>query len=301
MQAANALFGTMLEVQLPASFPGTSLTPTIATRHAPWSTSFKYQNLKLTTVLQEAAQKIRFKETLHKKKRSTKRLHIQKLCRRLRLCLDWCWWEIPWQPDLIHCDLTPKRLENKTQEQNIEKETASCSSELCKSSPVQAADALSGLVLVGDRVASLAQPGHPPASTTLKQTTCGLHGFRVYCPDHVPRLGFSRSHTMTLTVVFHIVQAADALFGLVLVGDRVASLAQPRGSPLHPRDLLALQALLKGTPSLRAAQTFLPVCLPRFNPAAFLHAYVHFLPQVCLQQGATWSCCGMAWGPAFQL
>ena len=66
----------------------------------------------------------------------------------------------------------------------------------------------------------------------------------------------------------------------MLVGDQVASLAQPRGTPLHARDVLALRMLLKGTPSLRAAQTFLPVCLPRYNPSAFLHAYVHYLHEV---------------------
>ena len=75
-------------------------------------------------------------------------------------------------------------------------------------------------------------------------------------------------------------QAADCLYGLVLVGDHVASLAQPRGSALHALDILALRMLLKGTPSLRAAQTFLPVCLPSFNPSAFLHAYVHYLHEV---------------------
>ena len=97
---------------------------------------------------------------------------------------------------------------------------------------------------------------------------------------HPSSLSLSSLHSMRQPHWVALMQAADCLYGLVLVGEQVASLAQPRGATLHALDILALRMLLKGTPSLRAAQTFLPVCLPRFNPSAFLHAYVHYLHEV---------------------
>lgn len=67
---------------------------------------------------------------------------------------------------------------------------------------------------------------------------------------------------------------------MVFADAHIAALAQPRGRHMHPHDLLVLSAFVRGSPSLQAAETFSPVCLPRFNPAAFLHAYVHYLHQV---------------------
>ena len=75
-------------------------------------------------------------------------------------------------------------------------------------------------------------------------------------------------------------QTAGALYGVIFAGTKVAALAQPRGQQLHPHDLLALGAFVRGSPSLQTSETFSPVCLPHFNAAAFLHAYVHYLRQV---------------------
>ena len=77
----------------------------------------------------------------------------------------------------------------------------------------------------------------------------------------------------------HALQAAGGLFGVLLAGPQVVSLAQPRGQALQARDLLALATLVQSTPSFRAAETFSPICLPAYNAAAFLHAYVHYVHQ----------------------
>lgn len=77
-----------------------------------------------------------------------------------------------------------------------------------------------------------------------------------------------------------VVKGAGALYGVLLAGHQVAALAQPASRPVHPHDLLALAAFVQGSPSFQAAETFSPVCLPRFNACAFLHAYVHYIRQV---------------------
>ena len=76
-------------------------------------------------------------------------------------------------------------------------------------------------------------------------------------------------------------QRSDAMYGVLLAGERVVALAQPRAHPLHAHDVLLLSSFVLGSDSFRAAaESFSPICLPRFNPSAFLHAYVRFLDEV---------------------
>lgn len=75
------------------------------------------------------------------------------------------------------------------------------------------------------------------------------------------------------------------MYGILLAGKRVVALAQPRAHALHAHDTLLLSSFVLGSDSFRAAaESFSPICLPRFNPAAFLHAYVRFLDEVKLGQ-----------------
>ena len=74
------------------------------------------------------------------------------------------------------------------------------------------------------------------------------------------------------------------MYGILLAGERVVALAQPRAHALHAHDLLLLTSFVLGSDSFRAAaESFSPICLPNFNPTAFLHAYVRFLDEVCLR------------------
>ena len=67
----------------------------------------------------------------------------------------------------------------------------------------------------------------------------------------------------------------------------MAALAQPRAQPLAASDLLLLSSFVRRTGSFRAAaESFSPVCLPRYNASAFLHAYVAYFDQVWLPHHA---------------
>ena len=72
-------------------------------------------------------------------------------------------------------------------------------------------------------------------------------------------------------------QSAGALFGVLLTQKAIVAVAQSRAHVLHPHDLLLLANLVRSNESFKQAQTFTPVCLPPFNSAAFLHAYVQYL------------------------
>ena len=72
-------------------------------------------------------------------------------------------------------------------------------------------------------------------------------------------------------------QSAGALFGVLLTQTAVVAVAQSHAHVMHPHDLLLLANLVRSNESFRQAETFTPVCMPHFNPTAFLHAYVQYL------------------------
>ena len=78
----------------------------------------------------------------------------------------------------------------------------------------------------------------------------------------------------------HVLQSAGALFGVLLTQKAIVAIAQSRVHMLHPHDVLLLANLVRSNESFKQAQTFTPVCLPHFNPSAFLHAYVQYLHAV---------------------
>ncbi|KAF8582823.1 DUF254-domain-containing protein [Ramaria rubella] len=69
----------------------------------------------------------------------------------------------------------------------------------------------------------------------------------------------------------------DILYTLLVSGESVVTLVRPRKHSVHPTDLHILMNALH-TPSVATnAASWLPICLPKFNPQGFVHAYVCFL------------------------
>ncbi|KAJ0238893.1 Vacuolar fusion protein MON1 [Hirschfeldia incana] len=70
--------------------------------------------------------------------------------------------------------------------------------------------------------------------------------------------------------------ASGVLFALLMCRHKAVSLAGAQKASLHPDDLLLLSNFVMSSESFRTSESFSPICLPRYNPHAFLHAYVHF-------------------------
>ncbi|KAG8914733.1 Vacuolar fusion protein mon1 [Tulasnella sp. 417] len=73
----------------------------------------------------------------------------------------------------------------------------------------------------------------------------------------------------------------DTLYILLLADNRVVTLVRPKKHSVHPADLhILLNTLSRSALSSVTgpdASTWLPICLPKFNPNGFLHAYVSYL------------------------
>ncbi|GAA6055254.1 hypothetical protein JCM3770_001509 [Rhodotorula araucariae] len=84
------------------------------------------------------------------------------------------------------------------------------------------------------------------------------------------------------------VRALDLLYILLVCNGRLVTLLRPKKHSIHPTDLhLLLSTIYAPRPSpsgvrpsplsAPGAETWLPVCLPRFNARGFLHTYIAFL------------------------
>ncbi|XP_076913492.1 vacuolar fusion protein MON1 homolog [Bidens hawaiensis] len=67
------------------------------------------------------------------------------------------------------------------------------------------------------------------------------------------------------------------VFAILMCKDKVVSLVGLQKSSLHPDDMLLLANFVTSSESFKTSESFSPMCLPRYNPMAFLYAYVHYL------------------------
>ena len=79
-------------------------------------------------------------------------------------------------------------------------------------------------------------------------------------------------------------RAPSLLYGLLVAGGRLISVIRPKRHSLHPPDLMLLFSMLfNATTFSDGSEHWIPICLPRFNPKGFLHAYIHFFrPDLCM-------------------
>lgn len=71
----------------------------------------------------------------------------------------------------------------------------------------------------------------------------------------------------------------DILYIILIANDRVLTLIRPRKHSIHPADLHIILNTIN-TPSVfnnPAPTSWIPFCLPKFNPAGFVNAFVSFL------------------------
>ncbi|MED6206644.1 Vacuolar fusion protein mon1 [Stylosanthes scabra] len=69
---------------------------------------------------------------------------------------------------------------------------------------------------------------------------------------------------------------SGVLFAILMCRHKVISLVGAQKASLHPDDILLLANFVMSSESFRTSESFSPVCLPRYNPSAFLYAYIHY-------------------------
>ncbi|XP_020103430.1 vacuolar fusion protein MON1 homolog isoform X1 [Ananas comosus] len=78
------------------------------------------------------------------------------------------------------------------------------------------------------------------------------------------------------SAILQDVADSGILFAVLMCKHKVISLVGAQDASLHPDDMLLLANFILSSESFRTTETFSPICLPRYNPMAFLYAYIHF-------------------------
>lgn len=103
--------------------------------------------------------------------------------------------------------------------------------------------------------------------------------------ESMPVLPLSRQLRASITSLLQSGQATSLAFAIVIAGHKLVAFVQMKKKAyrLQPFDFVQVTNFVQSSPSLRGADCWTPVCLPRMNASGFLHAYVAFATKrVCL-------------------
>ncbi|CAD6227866.1 unnamed protein product [Miscanthus lutarioriparius] len=92
-------------------------------------------------------------------------------------------------------------------------------------------------------------------------------------------LPLAQSTRQAASAVLQDVADSGVLFALLMCEHKVISLVGAQKATLHPDDIFLLANFILSSESFRTSESFVPICLPRYNPMAYLHAYVHFFDE----------------------
>ena len=73
----------------------------------------------------------------------------------------------------------------------------------------------------------------------------------------------------------------ELVFAVLIAKNQLITLVRPKSYSLHPGDLHLILNLVNGSTSFQTAQSWTPICLPRFDNSGYLYAHVSYLSDDC--------------------
>jgi len=73
----------------------------------------------------------------------------------------------------------------------------------------------------------------------------------------------------------------NIIFAILVIDNRLVALVRRKEYFIHPADLHLILNLVNSTEGFKHAESWTPVCLPKFNSSGFLHAHVSYLTDNC--------------------
>lgn len=92
-------------------------------------------------------------------------------------------------------------------------------------------------------------------------------------------LKLRKSHRDVINTTLLKSRVDDLLYGLIVAGGRLVSVIRPKKHSLHPSDLQLIFNMLFEAEGIKAGggESWIPLCLPGFNPNGYLYMFVSFL------------------------
>ncbi|RMX51600.1 hypothetical protein pdam_00018633 [Pocillopora damicornis] len=100
--------------------------------------------------------------------------------------------------------------------------------------------------------------------------------------DHEPSFLLG-SVSMMETIGQSMLQARvkDLVFAILVANNQLITLIRPKKYSLHPSDLHLIFNLVSASTSFQTAESWTPICLPRFDNSGYLYAHISYLDDNC--------------------
>lgn len=76
-------------------------------------------------------------------------------------------------------------------------------------------------------------------------------------------------------------QFQDLVFAILLANNQLVTLVRMKKCFIHPADLHLIQNLVSSSESFKTAESWTPICLPKFDANGFMHGHVSYLSEDC--------------------
>ncbi|KAK3712200.1 hypothetical protein QZH41_018431 [Actinostola sp. cb2023] len=73
----------------------------------------------------------------------------------------------------------------------------------------------------------------------------------------------------------------DLVFAILVAKNQLVTLVRPKKYSLHPSDLHLIFNLVSASTSFQSAESWTPICLPRFDNSGYLYAHISYLQDDC--------------------
>ncbi|XP_046972741.1 protein SAND [Vanessa cardui] len=73
----------------------------------------------------------------------------------------------------------------------------------------------------------------------------------------------------------------DLVFAILIAGNQLITLVRMKKYTLHPSDIHLLFNLVRSSESFKTAESWTPICLPKFDATGFLHGHVSYISEDC--------------------
>lgn len=73
----------------------------------------------------------------------------------------------------------------------------------------------------------------------------------------------------------------NLVFAILLANNQLVTLVRMNKFFLHPMDLHIIQNLVDSSESLKTAESWTPICLPKFDSNGYMHGHVSYLAEDC--------------------
>ncbi|XP_037967152.2 protein SAND [Plutella xylostella] len=94
-------------------------------------------------------------------------------------------------------------------------------------------------------------------------------------------LPVSARENITNAIISACSKIRDLVFAILIAGNQLITLVRMKKYTLHPSDIHLLFNLVRSSESFKTAESWTPICLPKFDSTGFLHGHVSYLADDC--------------------